>query len=133
MTSSIRIILTSFLLSLFVGFGLAQDAQAPLVSGSFVGADAAHKGEGSFTVTEAEGERSLSLSEDFVTTRGPDLFVWLVSGDDTDDFVNLGRLQSATGAQSYAVPAEVDLAQYDRVVIWCRAFSVLFATADFDQ
>lgn len=109
------------------GFGFAQS-----LTGSFEGADRFHRGSGSFTLIEEDGERFIEFSDDFSSTRGPDLFVWLTNGDDTEGFVNLGRLQSANGAQRYAVPDDVDLSQFDRVVIWCRAFRVLFSTAVFE-
>ena len=112
---------------LLTGLVSAQD----LPSGTFVGADDSHRGAGMFEVVETAEGRVLNFSEDFATARGPDLFVWLARGDDTDNIVNLGRLQSAQGAQTYTVPAEVDLGQYDRVLIWCRAFRFLFATAEF--
>ena len=113
---------------LTLSFGFAQT-----LTGSFVGADAGHRGEGSFQLVEEEGERILEFSEDFASTRGPDLFVWLTSGDDTEGFVSLGRLQSASGAQRYAVPEEVNLDDFDRVIVWCRAFRVLFSTAEFER
>lgn len=118
--------LFTVLLTLSVAF-------AQTLSGSFVGVDSSHEGAGSFELTEENGERILEFSEDFVATRGPDLFVWLVKGDDTSNFVNLGRLQSASGAQRYTVPDDVNLDDHDRVIIWCRLFRFLFSTAEFEQ
>lgn len=106
---------------------------AQTLSGTFVGRDASHQGSGSFTLIEENGERILTFSDDFRASRGPDLFVWLVKGDDTSTFVNLGRLQSVSGAQSYTVPEDVNLSDFDRVIIWCRLFRFLFSTAEFQQ
>ena len=117
-----------FTVALTLGFSFAQT-----LSGSFVGVDEGHQGSGSFRLVEGGGKRILEFSEDFMATRGPDLFVWLVKGDDTSNFVNLGRLQSASGAQRYTVPDDVNLDDYDRVIIWCRLFRFLFSTAEFQQ
>ena len=83
-----------------------------------------------------EGERILRL-EDFESTNGPDLFVYLtVAGaadDDAEfetDFVDLGRLTGNVGAQNYAIPPDVDLERFDSVVIWCRRFTTSFGVAD---
>ena len=118
-------VFASILFSLSFSFG--QD-----LSGSFVGADNFHQGAGSFELIEEDGKRFLSFSEDFSVTRGPDLFIWLTKGDNTKEFVNLGRLQNRNGTQRYEVPADVNLDDFDRVIVWCRAFRVLFATAEFE-
>lgn len=125
-TQILRILTASLLLALSFSF-------AQTLSGNFVSADARHNGEGSFQLLEQDGERIIEFSEDFVSTRGPDLFVWLVNGDNVEERVNLGRLQSARGAQSYTLPEDVNLDDYDRIIIWCRAFRVLFSTAEFEQ
>ena len=45
-------------------------------------------------------------------------------------FVDLGRLRAFKGSQRYAIPAGVDLAKYQSVIIWCEQFSVLISPAD---
>ena len=84
----------------------------------------------------ADGRRVVRL-EEFSSTNGPDLFVYLSAGSSADadpelaaDIVDLGRLKGNRGNQNYAVPAGVDLARYDTVVIWCRRFTVGFGAAD---
>jgi len=44
-------------------------------------------------------------------------------------FIHLGALKGTSGDQNYDVPADVDLAQYRAVTVWCRRFGVNFATA----
>jgi hypothetical protein len=39
-------------------------------------------------------------------------------------------LQANIGNQNYAIPAGTEMSKYDTVLIWCRAFSVLFGSAD---
>jgi Electron transfer DM13 len=43
--------------------------------------------------------------------------------------VDLGRLRAFKGSQVYPVPAGVNLAKYDSVVIWCEQFGVLISPA----
>ena len=45
------------------------------------------------------------------------------------EFVELGKLKGTEGDQNYEVPADLDLGKYRAVTIWCRRFSVNFATA----
>ena len=126
-SAKFRIHTALFFLTL-LGTVAAQDLP---INGTFVGGDDAHEAAGSFEIAATEEGRVLNFSEDFSVRRGPDLFVWLVQGDDVENRATLERLQSARGAQSYVIPNEVDLSSYDRVLVWCRAFGVLFATGEF--
>ena len=47
------------------------------------------------------------------------------------DFVNLGKLKANNGNQNYDIPSDTDLSKYDTSIIWCKAFSVLFGSAEF--
>jgi hypothetical protein len=97
----------------------------------------AHETKGIATVHElAAGRRVLRLTE-FATSNGPDVRVYLVAAPDASDnetvnragFVELGSLKGTEGDQNYDIPADLDLARYRAVTIWCRRFSVNFATA----
>ena len=46
------------------------------------------------------------------------------------DYVDLGRLKGNKGNQQYGIPDDVDVRRYSTVVIWCRAFTALFARAE---
>ncbi len=46
--------------------------------------------------------------------------------------VNLGELKSTSGAQTYAIPASVDPADFDYVIIYCQPFGVPFGTATLE-
>ena len=122
---------------------IVDEALAPelqiktLGSGAFQDADAAHQGSGTATIYEsATGTRVLRFTE-FNVTNGPDLNVWLVNVDKvttSDDVTRnewreLGPLKGNIGDQTYPIPADVDLGQYRSVIIWCKQFSVLFASA----
>ena len=103
-------------------------AQGAQLSGSFVDADWIHRTQGTATITQEDEKRILNL-EDFNTTNGPDLYVYLSTDGKASEFVNLGRLQSSNGDQTYEIPENVDLSKHDKVLIWCKAFGVLFGTA----
>ena len=100
-----------------------------IATGAFVNADSFHRTSGKATVVQtSDGERSVELTG-FQTTNGPDLFVYLSTGNAAGDIVNLGPLKGNIGDQHYSVPAGVDLSRYNHVLIWCRTFSVLFGSA----
>ena len=92
---------------------------------------AAHETTGRATLIRlAEGGRVLTLTH-FGTDAGPDLRVYLVTGDadELGDVVDLGALKGNRGDQQYEVPGSVDAGRFGTVVIWCRAFSVAFGSA----
>lgn len=88
--------------------------------------------ETSGTITSVEADEGLFLRfEDFQTTNGPDLFVYLIEpGMEVSDGINLGSLKGNTGNQNYLLPEDVDLTTYQLVVIWCRAFDATFGTGE---
>lgn len=110
---------------------------AVLAEGSFI--DKAHASSGVASVLNDGSSQRFLRFEDFETDNGPDLFVYLTSADaaagdnefDRDgEFINLGELKGNIGDQNYEIPVDVDLDQFDTVVIWCRRFSVSFGAAD---
>lgn len=68
--------------------------------------------------------------QDFKTIDGPDIFVYLSKDKDAREFVNLGKVKATEGNVNYQVPAGVDVAQYKYVLVWCKAFGVLFNSAE---
>jgi Electron transfer DM13 len=82
-------------------------------------------------IRDTDGRRYLTLTA-FSTSPGPDLRVRLVRGDTSDGgadgAVDLGALKGNRGDQQYAIPRAVDLGDHT-VVIWCRAFSAAFGSA----
>ena len=102
---------------------------SPLM-GNFAGAgDGFHNVEGVAKVlTLSDGKTFLRL-ENLKATNGPDLYVYLSTGKDTSDIVNLGRLKGNIGNQNYEIPTGTDLSKYNSVLIWCKAFSTLFGSA----
>jgi hypothetical protein len=102
-----------------------------LLTGSFVGVgDGIHDAQGIAKVIPIEGGSNVLRLEDLVVTNGPDLYVYLSTDKSASDFVDVGRLKANIGNQNYPIPAGTDMTKYDTVLIWCRAFSVLFGSAD---
>lgn len=101
------------------------------LSGMFVGVgDGIHDARGTAKVLERAGGGQVLRLEDFFSTNGPELHVYL-SADTTDgDYVDLGILKGNRGSQNYDIPEGVDLATYDNVLIWCKPFGVLFGSAE---
>jgi len=124
----------------FPGAAVAQSASGntgprALSTGQFRGL--AHKTDGTATIYEgADGKRTLRL-ENFATSNGPALHVYLVAAKDAPDnatvkkagFIDLGALKGNKGDQNYTLPADVDLETYRTVSIWCARFGVNFAAA----
>ena len=93
----------------------------------------AHTTTGTARVIEkVDGSHVLALV-DFRTDAGPDLFVYVVlraaEGTNVDGARRLGALKGNVGNQQYTLPADVELADTATVVVWCRAFSVSFGSA----
>ncbi|MCE2614885.1 MAG: DM13 domain-containing protein [Nitrosopumilus sp. (ex Thoosa mismalolli)] len=100
-------------------------------AGTFIGVgDGIHDAQGdAYTIPLEDGSNVLRL-ENFQSTNGPDLFVYLATDDNASDFVNLGELKANKGNQNYEIPEGTDLSKYNKVLIWCKAFSVLFGSAE---
>jgi len=109
-----------------------QESNVLLARGSFQSGE--HESHGTASAIRlGSGGRVLTLT-DFETAAGPDLRVYLVAGPASDesevsDFVDLGGLKGNKGDQQYSLSSGLDLRKYGTVVIWCRAFTVLFARA----
>jgi hypothetical protein len=109
--------------------------QSTLAQGRFH--SVAHESKGTATIHQlADGKRLLRFT-DFETSNGPAVYVYLVAAKDAQDSdtvknaetVNLGALKGNKGDQNYELPADVNLAKYQAVTIWCQRFGVNFATA----
>ena len=111
-----------------------------VATGSFSDADAVHKGSGKALLYRLPDGQHLLRFEDFRSTNGPDLVVYLAahaapaSADDVTDsgFISLGKLKGNVGNQNYLIPANVDVSAYKSAVIWCELFGVLFSPAPLE-
>jgi Electron transfer DM13 len=110
-------------------------SEAILASGSFH--SVAHDGSGNASIYQlSDGKRILRFTN-FKTSNGPDVHVYLVAAKDASDsetvkqagFVEVGALKGNIGDQNYELSSDLDLNKYRAVTIWCKRFSVNFATA----
>ncbi|MGG8409433.1 DM13 domain-containing protein [Streptomyces sp. 12297] len=116
-------------------------AAAPqmLTQGSFISHE--HDTEGTARVIRlSDGSHVLRL-EGLDTSNGPDLRVWLTDAPvregvagwrvfDDGKHVSLGKLKGNKGDQNYEIPADVNLADYSSIAIWCDRFDVSFGAAE---
>ena len=107
-----------------------------LKSGEFMDEDRLHRGSGTATIYNLGDDAHTLRLENFDVTNGPDLFVLLLKdpeGRDKDQgYVDLGRLKGNRGNQNYEIPFDIDPSEYNSVMIYCRAFSVIFSIAELD-
>ncbi|NJR38063.1 MAG: DM13 domain-containing protein [Leptolyngbyaceae cyanobacterium CSU_1_4] len=110
-------------------------------SGTFVSAE--HPTEGTVRLITQNNQSSLELDQNFKTSEnGPDLVLILHRSADVigstqpptyplaaEDYVVLAPLQKFEGAQSYPIPDNVNLTDYQSAVIWCRQFNATFGAA----
>ena len=107
------------------------EGTSTVYTGSFVGAnDGIHNAEGQVKVIKLSDNSNFIRLEDFRSTNGPHLYVYLSTDKSNSDIVNLGRLKGNVGDQNYKIPRGTDLSKYDTVVIWCQAFSVPFGNGE---
>lgn len=108
---------------------------AAIARGTFTGADAFHQGEGTAAVHRI-GEDLVLRFDEFKVTNGPDLRVLLAkhptpktSADVQGGYLEIAKLKGNVGSQNYTLPADVKLSEYRTVVIYCKPFHAVFATA----
>jgi hypothetical protein len=76
----------------------------------------------------ARGELHVLL-QNFNTSNGPDLHVYLSAERMPANFVILGKLKATAGIQVYNIPTGTDVANYKYVCIHCKAYNHLFGSA----
>ena len=101
-----------------------------LYTGELVADD--HEVSGKVVVLDNNGKRMLRF-EDFDTVNGPDLRIYLSEDTNAENFIDLGAIKGTRGNINYEIPDNVDLEKYDKVLVWCRAFKVLFSHADLES
>lgn len=113
-----------------VTFPVIEQTPNNTLTGTFIGiGDGFHKVEGAAKVIPVESGAQILRLENFKATNGPDLYVYLSKDKSASDFINVGRLKGNVGNQNYEIPIGSDLSKYNTVLIWCRAFSFLFGSA----
>ncbi len=111
-------------------------AAVALRRGTLAGADDFHQGEGTATLYRVGAELVLRL-DPFRVTNGPDLHVILTkhgkprSRDEVNaGYIEVAKLKGNIGSQNYTLPAGLRIEEYKAVVIYCKPFHVVFASAE---
>jgi hypothetical protein len=97
----------------------------------------AHPGRGDAIVYRLEDGSQVLRLENLDIFNGPALYVYAVAAEDAKDnesvkeagFLNLGPLKGNQGNQTYELPTQFDPEKHRSISIWCKRFSVNFATA----
>lgn len=95
-----------------------------LKQGNFAG-NMGYAVNGSAKLYEYQGKKYIYL-ENFSTSNGPDLKLYIATNAAAAQFVNLGKLQSNSGNQAYEISNPPDFAVHNKILIWCQQFSILF-------
>ena len=98
-----------------------------LSSGNFVSNSHTTSGTAKI-ISDAAGKKFLVI-ENLKTDNGPDLRIWLSPNTNGSPFQEIGFLKAVTGNFSYELTTTIDHTANNRVLIWCKGFSVLFGHA----
>ncbi|NOT94198.1 DM13 domain-containing protein [Ferruginibacter sp.] len=98
-----------------------------LASGSFV--TGAHASSGTAKIVKDAANKIYLVVENFKTDGGPDLRIWLSPNNNASPYQEVGLLKATSGKFSYELDATFNYITNNRVLIWCKQFSVLFGYA----
>ena len=101
-----------------------------LAQGSLSG-NMSYKVSGTAKLIEDNGVKSVRL-ENFSSSNGPDLKVYLAKDARASSFINLGNLKSVSGNQNYPISSMINNSEYKFILIWCQQFGVLFGSAEIN-
>ena len=107
------------------GPALAQETT--LGTGTFVGASG-HETSGGVSIVQTAAGTTVVFGSDFSFDGAPDPKIGF-GHDGFDEASLIAPLQSNSGAQTYVVPATLDVSQYNEVYVWCEEFSVPLGVA----
>ena len=111
---------------------MAADAQyQATLTRDLRGSDFAHWGEGTISVSASQ------ISHQGKLAPGPDYKLYLTKGlvdhEDTFDRANAVRVGDVKTFSGFIldVPADIDVAAYDSVLVWCEAFGEFITAASY--
>lgn len=82
----------------------------------------------------SDGSLVLRLSEDFDTPPGPDVRILLgnsLSQSGAEEIINLSTIGHFNGANSFEVPANIAIDDFDRILFFCVNFQQFWASGSF--
>jgi Electron transfer DM13 len=99
-----------------------------LSSGTF--AAAAHPASGTATLYKDKAGAVKLVLEPLKTDSGPDLYIYLSKDKTAKSIVDLGKIKGVDGTYIYNIPDGAAITGFNTVLIWCKAFSVTFGSAE---
>lgn len=75
------------------------------------------------------GQYVLAL-ENFNSSNGPDLHVYISKEVLPVNYIDLGRLQSVSGNQQYPLTGSINFSEYKYALIHCQRYNHLFGSAE---
>jgi hypothetical protein len=99
-----------------------------LLQGSFVNGSG-HSTTGNVKLAKDASGKKFLVFENLKTDSGPDLKLYLAEDVKATNFSEIASKVS-NGSYQVEVPSSVDTDKKRKVLIWCKAFSVLFGSAD---
>lgn len=68
--------------------------------------------------------------ENFNSSNGPDLHVYISKEVQPVNYIDLGRLQSVSGDQQYPITGSINFSEYKFALIHCQRYNHLFGSAE---
>ena len=103
------------------------DSSALLAEGDFK--PSAHEVLGTALLINTSTGKILRF-EDFETINGPELHIYLASSLGDEDIIDLGIIKATRGNVNYEISSDIDTDTYNKVLVWCKPFRVLFSYAE---
>jgi len=110
-------------------------------AGDFVTIDSMRRAEGTASIYQIGESRRVLRLDPFSVTTGPDLRVLLSRSEAPrtsaeallPNYLDLGALQSTSGAQNYEIPADDNFDRYKSVVIYSMSLNIIYSTATLQE
>ncbi|MBV6627869.1 MAG: DM13 domain-containing protein [Rivularia sp. (in: Bacteria)] len=112
---------------------VAAKSTSLIASGNFVNQE--KRTTGKAKIVNINGRRYLEFDRRFSTGNGPDVKIILHKNSSIPlnikegNYITLSRIKSFNGKQRYAIPNNINLANYKSVGIWCEEFNATFGFA----
>jgi hypothetical protein len=106
-----------------VALGTSAIADDSNRQGTFKGLNN-HTNTGTATLVKVDDGYVIELGADFVFDGAPDPKVAFGKDGQYDPSTLIEALRSNTGAQSYVVPKNINVEDFNEIYIWCEKFSV---------
>jgi len=89
----------------------------------------AHNVQGEALLIKHNGKQTLRF-ENFETINGPNLHIYLSTELGVEDAIDLGKIRATKGNVNYEIDSAIDTTRYNKVLVWCVPFKVLFSYAE---